>query len=112
LSAEGVHHTKEEIYRGAIKESGIWKDDIVPNDMVDWRCAAWELIGTGWITECVDFTPDGDCTLVRFYYGSSRYNRKQMHRITEKIVQDCRNMGIETMPPERIAMLMEEWNNV
>ena len=109
LSLEGVHYTKEEIYKDAIRESGIWKDDIVPNDKVEWRCASWELIGIGWFTEHIDFTPDGENSLIRFYYGSSRYNVRQMHRITEKIVQDCRNMGIETLPPERLNSLLGEW---
>ena len=112
LSSEGVLHTKEEIYRQAIKERGIWKDAVVPNEEVEWRNAAWSLIGLGWFTEPVDFTPDGEASLIRFYYGSSRYNSRQMSRVVDKLVQDCKNMGIETMPPDKLAMLLEEWNNV
>lgn len=109
LSEEKVKRTKEEIYRDAIKESGVWCDDEVEPDKVKWRCAAWEQIGTGWFTERVDFTPDGEKEIIRFYYGSSRYNTKQMSRLIDNIVQDCKAMGIETLTPDKLAEIKSLW---
>ena len=101
-----VKYTKEDIYRNAVKESGIWYDDEVEPEKVKWRCAAWQKIGTGWITERVDFTQDGEKEIIRFYYGSSQYNSKQMHRIISNVVQDCQAVGIETKTPEEIANMI------
>lgn len=109
LSDEKVKHTKEDIYRNAIKEIGVWYDDEIEPEKVKWRCTAWELIGTGWFTERVDFTADGEKEIIRFYYGSSRYNKKQMSRLIDNIVQDCQAAGIETKTPAELARLKSLW---
>lgn len=109
LSDEKVKHTKEDIYREAIKEIGVWYDDEVEPEKVSWRRRAWEMIGTGWLTERVDFTPDGEKEIIRFYYGSSQYNKKQMSRLIENIVQDCEAVGINTKTPNEIANMLSLW---
>lgn len=109
LSDEKVTYTKEDIYRDAIKEIGVWYDDEVEPEKVAWRRKAWEMIGTGWITERVDFTPDGEKEVIRFYYGSSQYNTKQMSRLIDNIVQDCEAVGIDTKTPNEIANMLSLW---
>ena len=109
LSDEKVKYTKEDIYRDAIKEIGVWYDDEVEPEKVAWRRKAWEMIGTGWITERVDFTPDGEKEIIRFYYGSSQYNTKQMSRLIDNIVQDCEAVGIDTKTPNEIANMLSLW---
>ncbi len=109
LSDEKVKHTKEDIYRDAIKEIGVWRDDEIEPEDVQWRRTAWEMLGTGWITERVDFTPDGEKEVIRFYYGSSQYNTKQMSRLIDNIVQDCEAVGIDTKTPDEIANLISLW---
>lgn len=109
LSDEKVTHTKEDIYRDAIKEIGVWRDDEIDPEDVQWRRTAWEMLGTGWITERVDFTPDGEKEVIRFYYGSSQYNTKQMSRLIDNIVQDCEAVGIDTKTPDEIANLISLW---
>ena len=109
LSGEGVKYTKEDIYRDAIKEIGVWRDDEVAPEDVDWRRRAWEMIGTGWLTEIVDITPDGEREIIRFYYGSSQYNTKQMARLIDNIVQDCEAEGIDTKTPNEIANMLSLW---
>lgn len=109
LSDEKVKHTKEDIYRDAIKEIGVWQDDEVKPEKVEWRCAAWERLGIGWVTERVDFSADGEREIIRFYYGSSQYNSKQMSRLIDNIVQDCQAVGIETLTPNQLAELKARW---
>lgn len=111
LSNEGEHYTKDDIYRKAIRESGVWCDDEVEPEKVAWRSAAWSQIGTGWFSERVDFSADGERELIRFYYGSSRYNTKQMSRLIDGIVQDCKAEGIETKTPAQIAELLSLWES-
>lgn len=106
LSTDKVIYTKEDIYRETIKESGVWRDDEVSPEDVQWRCTAWGLIGKGWLTERVDFSQDGNKEIIRFYYGSSQYNTRQMSRIIDNVVQDCKALGIETMTPDEIANML------
>lgn len=110
LSGEGVKCTKEDIYRKIIKESGVYKDweNVSPTDAKTLR-TAWEMLGTGWITEQVDYMPDGENIIVRTYYGSSQYNTKQMSRLIDNIVQECEAQGIPTKTPNEIANLLSLW---
>lgn len=111
MSNEAEHYTKEDIYRKAIRESGVWCDDEVEPEKVEWRSAAWSQIGTGWFSERVDFSADGEREIIRFYYGSSRYNKKQMSRLIDGIVQDCKAMGIETKTPAQLAEMLSLWES-
>ena len=67
----------------------------------------WEL---GWVTEQVDYMPDGETVVVRCYYGSSTYNTKQMSRLIDFLVEECKELGIETMSPQELRSLMEAWH--
>lgn len=110
LSDEKVKYTKEDIYRKIIKESGVYKDweGVSLTDAKTLR-TAWEMLGTGWITEQVDYMPDGENVIVRTYYGSSQYNTKQMSRLIDNIVQECEEQGIPTKTPNEIANLLSLW---
>lgn len=110
LSDEKVKYSKEDIYKRAIKEIGIYKDfeNLPPKDAKTLR-TAWEMLGTGWITEQVDFMPDGENVVIRCYYGSSTYNTKVMSRLIDNVVQDCQSVGIETKTPNEIANMLSLW---
>lgn len=47
---------------------------------------------------------------VRSYIGSSDYNIAQMSRLIDLVVEDCKDQGIETMTPEELARIKEEWH--
>ena len=109
LSDEKQTHTKEDIYRASIREVGIYKDfEWTPEDAKTLR-HAWEMLGTGWITEQVDFSQDGERLIIRCYYGSSRYNSKQRARLIDNLIQDCHELGIPTDTPEKIAEIKSLW---
>jgi hypothetical protein len=106
LSENDPKMTKDEVYRLAISKVGIFKDfcGLAESDAKTLR-HAWEMLGTGWITEQVDYSPDGDAVTVRCYYGSSTYNTKQMSRLIEYLVEDCKELGIETLSPDELRRL-------
>lgn len=109
LSLEGTTYTKEDVYRNAIKEVGIWKDFTLDPEAAKTISVAWQNLGTGWVVEQVDYTPDGEDVIVRFYYGSSRYNVRQMSRLLDNLIQDCEALGIEHKTPEEIEKLKSLW---
>lgn len=102
--------SKDDIYRNAIRAVGIYKDfhNLLPNDAKT-LMIAWQKIGTGWIAEQLDFEQDGEHVVIRAYYGSSQYNSRQMSRLIDFIVQDAKALGIETMTPEQLSLIKDEW---
>ena len=46
-----------------------------------------------------------DFTHYRIYKGSSEYDSKEMSIFIDGIVQECKNVGIETLTPDEIARL-------
>ena len=70
----------------------------------------WEGRGDGW--QCVDrgqSSVDG-CRTIFAYYGSSVFDTTQMARLIDSLIQDCKALDIETLSPEKIALLMEDWD--
>lgn len=110
--AENQNITKIEVYLNSIRDVGVFYDDEIEPEKVQRRRKAWEMIGTGWLTERVDFSADGNKEVIRFYYGSSSYNKKQMKRLIDNVIQDCQAVGIETRTPEQIANLISLWEAV
>lgn len=105
-----IGSTKEELYLRYVKECGPFKDFTMTEDEAKTFREAWGRLGTGWPTEQVDYAPDGERVIVRAYYGSSTYNTKQMSRLIDSIIEDCRNVGVETLTPDKIDLLKEEWD--
>ena len=107
--ANKLGRTKEDIYIDYIKAVGVFKDFHLTREDAPTLRTAWSMLGTGWPTEEVDYQQDGDGVVVRAYYGSSRYNAKQMSRIIDMAVQDAKSLGIETLTPDELARMNIEW---
>lgn len=70
----------------------------------------WEGRGDGW--QCVDrgqSSVDG-CRTIFAYYGSSVFDTAQMARLIDSLIQDCKALDIETLSPEKMALLVGEWD--
>lgn len=113
MAEKGTIKPPKEIYRDLIPDVG-GNHTVVPikaEAIEGWKIA-WESGRTGWV--CEDL---GECrTLpgyhnVKSYYGSSTYDTKQMSRLIDLIIQECRQQGIETMTPEELAALKEGWGD-
>ena len=107
--SERLKIPKTEIYRSAIKEIGGNSDTVCVQDKaVQQLCDAWGRNGIGWITDTFPSKLPG-CTNVILYYGSSTYDTAQMSRLVDLIVQECKQVGIETKPSEEIDSLLRSW---
>ena len=51
-------------------------------------------------------------THYKVYKGTSEYNTKEMSIFIDGVVQEAKQLGIETRTPEEIEKLKREWNNV
>lgn len=100
---------KTALYRHYIKDVGGNSETVcVVNKAAEKLREGWEHNGLGWATETIPSKLEG-CTNVILYYGSSTYDTAQMARLIDLIVQDCRALGVETLPPYKLAVMVEEW---
>lgn len=71
--------------------------------------SSWERNGLGWIVKDMGPSKNYGCRNLAAYHGSSTYDTAQMSRLIDNIVQDCKALGIETLTPDKLSLLKEEW---
>lgn len=107
--AEATGAPKSDVYRCEVKDVGGNTEIVcVREPAVQKLCDSWQKNGIGWQTDVIDSKIDG-CKNVVLYYGSSTFDTKQMSRLIDNIVQDCKVLGIETLTPQQLDALKEEW---
>ena len=109
--AEATRLTPVEVYREAIRNVGC-NHEIIPikEEAADHFKKVWESNGIGW--PCLDLGKSkipGYRNLIA-YYGSSTYDTKQMSQLIDNLVQDCKALDIETLTPDKLALLKEAWD--
>ena len=108
--AEKRRTNKDEIYKAAIKEQNIYKVVDINNEAVKTFIHIWQSKGTGWFCEK---TETGETrTLLTAYYGSSVYNKRQMSRLIDWLIQDAVALDIDVKTPEEIAKMVALWEVV
>ena len=102
--ADKLHSTKEEVYRQAIGHVGVFDVIKIENPEALKRFKRiWRSNGEGWLTKTLDEKT------VLAYYGSSTYDTKQMARLIDYAVDECKAQGIETKPQWEIDAMLKEW---
>lgn len=107
--AIAMNITKEEVYKQEIMMVG--KSVVVPIKIeeAEYFRNTWQNKGLGYISESLGNSKIAGHENLRLYYGSSSYNTKDMSRLIDSIVEDCKLQGIETATPEELARLKETW---
>lgn len=93
-----------EEYRKRIKEIGVFQTFELDTRNTPTFEVMWSNYGKGWFTEKVEEI--GNKTILNAYYGSSSYNSKQMSRLIDNLVQDCKEVGIQTLDELEIQELI------
>ena len=107
--AHAVRMPKIDVYRNAIRDIGGVSDIVcIKEKAVDSLIRGWIHNGLGWQTETLPSKIQG-CTNVVLYYGSSVYDKEQMSVFISKLEEDAKALGIETLPPEKLAAMVDEW---
>lgn len=105
---EKLNISKDIIYKDAIRNIGVYEVIPVKNEAVERFIEAWTKNGLGWVCETTKSKLEG-YTNILAYYGSSTYNTAEMSRLIDFVVQECKQLNIETMTPEQLNILKEEW---
>lgn len=107
--AGALGSTKEAVYRHHVKQVGTFTITPIKNEAVDTWIQRWGKNGTGWICDTIGESKLQGYTNVINYYGSSTYDTKEMSRLIDDVVSECKELGIETMTPQELSLLCEEW---
>lgn len=108
--AKVMHFSPDEVYRLAITDIG-GTYEVIPirEEAADHFRRVWESNGIGWMCQDMGRSKLPGYRNLRAYYGSSVYDTAQMSRLIDSIVQDCKALGIETLTPDKLSLLKEEW---
>ncbi len=108
--------TPLEVYCEAIRAiGGNYYVTPIKNEAVAHYKRIWETHGIGWICEEMGHSKLDGYTNVISYYGSSEYDTRQMSRLIDLIVMECKEQGIENNDTERTRFTerrLEKWMNV
>ena len=114
--ANVVGNTKDDVYRDAINHVGV--SDVVTffdtevngvkkskfDAMADFK-RKWYSNGTGWFTK----TLDKEKCILQAYYGSSRYDTKEMARLIDWLVDQAQEQGVPTMSDDELKLMIGRW---
>lgn len=100
--------TKEDVYRHAVREVGLWHDIMVSNEDINNIIADWKRNGIGWFAETV-FAGQTE-TVLRLYRGASVYDADQLYRLTNYVVDMAKETGVETITDAEMKRLKEMWS--
>lgn len=108
LSKDGTISSKEDIYKEAVKTFGVFIPFIVEEKAYEKFKEMWEKQGLGY--QVFEISRKDKCVRINCYYGSSSYDTKEMSRLIDSLVQECRQLNIETKSEEEIKSLLEQWH--
>lgn len=106
--ANAIGNTKEEVYKEYIKNKGIYRIITIDEKAAPTFIKVWEDRGLGWLCERSETKIAGLVDVIA-YYGTSSYNTKQMANFIDYIVQEAKELGVETLTPDEIERLKTSW---
>lgn len=106
--ADALRITPKEVYRQAIQDIA-GNHEIVPikTEAAEKFKQVWESQGLGWPCINIGRSKIDGYRNMKAYYGSSTYDTRQMSLLIDHLVQDCKALDIETLPPDKLALLLE-----
>jgi hypothetical protein len=103
LTKSGATVTKDDVYLDMLKrygQGGVVK--IKDVDAEKWK-RAWKY------TEPHEKLTQENAQYWRFFVGSSEYSTDEMSVFISGIIEDAKELGIETLPPEELERMMTQW---
>lgn len=106
--ARSLNKPPNEIYKRHIKDIGNYEVLCVLDSAVEDFSRRWCSNHIGRFVEERDSKISG-CTTLLAYYGSSDFDKAQMSHLIDNCIQDCRAVGVETWPEDKVEALKEAW---
>lgn len=104
--AEAVQSDKWSVYLEMLAKYSrafthvIVKPDVVPRFEAEWRT----------VRNLGEITVNGQTGIqLQLYFGSSTFDTKEMSVFIDGLIEECRQLEIETLPPNEIERMKREW---
>lgn len=103
--AAALNTTKDDLYIEMLDRYGVFTHVIVKPEVVERVKAEWRTV-----RELGEVTVNGKTGVqLQCYFGSSTYDTKEMGVLIDGIVSECKEIGIETLPPDEVERLKALW---
>lgn len=100
-------------YLHCIREYGVFQDLKIAREAIPTLARYFryiEVFNDGYGAGQADSEGDSDgMVTVRCYFGSSKYDTKEMSDLIEGVVREAKEWGIETLTPDEQAKLIAVW---
>lgn len=106
--ARAIREKPEEVYRRHIRDIGNYSVYCMKIGAAEDFGRLWASGHLGRFVETRASKLPG-CITVLAYYGSSDFNRAEMSALIDACIQDCKAVGIETLPPDKLELLKDAW---
>ena len=105
--AEAIHSDKQTVYLDMLKQySRAFEHIIVRPEAVE---AVTRVYAT--TIDLGEITVDGQTgRQLQIYFGSSTFDTKEMSVFIDGIVETCKELGLETLPPDELERMKAAWN--
>lgn len=105
--SQKLNMSRIEVYKKHIYEAGTYQELGMEEEAMEKFSKIWQNNGLGWFCEKL-VNQYGEIVL-RAYFGSSTYNTKEMTRLLDSVIQDCKSQNIETITSNELSSLLESW---
>ena len=111
LATGHVRASAVDVYRKAISECGHCTILPIKKTAVDHFKHIWSAHGIGWIVEELGESKLSGYVNLAAYHGSSTYDTAEMARLIDGLIDEAKALGVETLPPEELTRLKDEWGD-
>ena len=96
---------KDSLYLEMLDRYGVFTHIVVKPEMVDRVRTEWRTV-----RELGEVTINGKTGIqLMCYFGSSTYNSAEMAKLIDGVVSECKEVGVEVMPPEELELMKSLW---
>ena len=108
--AQALRLDKAEVYRNALRDIGGNTETVcVQEKAYESLKRKWESNGLGWQVEQMPSTVP-TCVVAVMTYGISAFDREELSVLIDHLVQDCKALGIETLPEDKLNAMLEAFD--
>ena len=110
--AEAMCRNPVEIYREHVKEVGKFSQYLMSEEAYETFVTAWEQHHIGRFSAALGSSREHEGFVwVAAFLGSSDFDTKEMSRLIDNIIQDCKAVGVEHLSPDKIEEMLAAWDN-
>jgi len=100
-----LNTNKDELYIQALSNYGVFTHIVVKANVVDRVISEWKTV-----RELGNVTINGqDGIQLQCFFGSHDYNSKEFSTLLDGVVNDCKDLGIETISTNELERMKSAW---